>query len=139
MRSVMRPINRNGCQKSPMEDFLFILTISLAVAVNYFATKTLADRFVLAEKSADARSIPMEQYQELSVVELPEQPIIIFAGVEFGSASDLDQYLDQNPTSETEILLRAEKSRSLGDFEDTKHVFLKRDIKVFTEWEQRNE
>jgi hypothetical protein len=126
--------------KSPMEDFLFILVISLAVAVSFFANKKLADRFALAEKSQDAKSIPHDEYSRLPVCELATDSTgIAFAGYRFESIKELEKHLEfggfQLP--DQKLLLKVERTRTVGDLEDVKHVFLSRGITVFTEWENR--
>lgn len=125
-------------QKSPMEDYLFILVICLSVAVNYFATKTLADRFALAEKSIDPQSISIEDYSQLPVIEMRgDESGVSFREQNYDSVDAFGQFVSQLNSGEFKngVLLKVERSRSVGDLEDLKHLF--RDKTVYTEWEKR--
>ena len=138
LRKTTRRHNFESAFKSPMEDFLFILVISLAVAVNYFATQQLSDRFALAEKTTDAQQLPLETYRDLPVLEISENDGFQWQDQPLNALDEIHQHsqpISPN-TYPAGILLRVSRDRSVGEMEDAKSLFLERGVKVFTEWEK---
>ena len=134
-----RPTNLGRGSKSPMEDFLFILVISLAVAISFFAKKELADRFALAEKMPETEIIPLEDYSKLPRCELvADGGGIQFADREFATVQELTSYLDSCGASQSPLLLRISRDRTIGEVEDLKSELTRRGINLYTEWEKPN-
>jgi len=125
-------------QKSAMEDFLFILVISLAVAISMFSKKQQAERFAIPDGKPTEQTISMEQYANLIQCELPEGSVYRLDGTEFTDATSMVEHI-QNQAGDTslEILLRISRTRQIGEVEDLRNQMFDRGWKIYTEWEKQ--
>ena len=126
-------------QKSAMEDFLFILVISLAVAISMFSKKQQAERFAIPEARPTERVLSTEQYSKLLHCELPEGSIYRVAENDFTHTDELIEFLQQysSGTIENGILLRTSRTRPIGEIEDLKNLLIDRGWQIHLEWEKQ--
>ncbi len=126
--------------KTPMEDFLFLLVISLAVSISFFSKKQLADRFALAERRPTTEALAPDDYETLTVVELPDGMGFQLNSMEIASQDELFTQLGTASPSNSPgagILLRIAYARRFGEVEELKDSLLERGFQVYTEWENR--
>ena len=125
--------------KSAMEDFLFILVISLAVSISMFSKKQQAERFAIPTGKPTEQTIAMEDYANLLPCELPEGSDYRIADNRFGTVDALIVHLQQHSdkTDQPKILLRISRKRQIGEIEDLKTRLLDRGWTIFTEWEKQ--
>lgn len=124
--------------KSPMEDFLFILVISLATTMIFFAKQQMSHRFALAERRGDPEMLTPAEYNQLPQCVIAAEGEITFAGASLNSSAELIQHLRQVEwNTNTPVLLRIHRDSTIGDAEDIKNAFFDQNIQILVEWEER--
>jgi len=129
--------------KTPMEDFLFLLVISLAVSVSFISKKQLANRFALPERRLAAESIAQPDYDSFPILELRDEGAIVFDSVEYLDHEQLLGHLQQDysaqPKDEPDagILMRVAYQRPSGEVEELEDRITELGINIFTEYETR--
>lgn len=122
---------------SAMEDFLFILVISLAVSISFFSKKQLADRFALAERRQTGETVSHQEYESMRVLEMPIGEALRLDATEYNDRNQLLAQLNAPTDTSEAILLRIDYSRPSGEVEELKDRLLEIGWQVYTEWETR--
>lgn len=123
--------------KSPLEDFLFILVISLAVTISFFAKKQMTERFALAEHRADQQVVTSQEYEKLPKCVMGADGTFVFEGASFLTTAELIQHISTIELgSDMQVVLKIDRTRSVGEVEDIKNALFDRNIQLLTEWEK---
>lgn len=124
--------------KSAMEDFLFILVISLAVAISMFSKQQEQERFAIPERRTTEQIVVQSDYDQMVPCELPDGDRYRISDREFTDIDSLMKHLRQRQDlNRRQIVLRVARSRSIGDIEDLKSQLFDEGWEIFTEWEKQ--